>query len=190
MKIVGLQSKLTCIFVRMKPLILLLLFLGLGMSQPEAKDFANRPYHVQDDLVWYSDFFKAQELSKASKKPIFAFFTGSDWCGWCHKLQREVFAKPAFKEWAQKNVVLLELDFPRYKQLPAEIAQQNQSLQQQFQVQGYPTIWMFFANQDPKTKQVNLAPMGSLGYPAGAEKGKEEVKFLADANAILAKKGK
>lgn len=177
-------------FCFMKPFILLLLFMGLGLSQPEAKDYSNRPYHVQDDLVWYNDFFKAQEISKSSKKPIFAFFTGSDWCGWCHKLQREVFAKPAFKEWAQKNVVLLELDFPRYKQLPAEIAQQNQSLQQQFQVQGYPTIWMFFANQDAKTKQVNLAPMGSLGYPAGAEKGKEEVKFLADANAILANKGK
>lgn len=139
-----------------------------------------------EKLVWYSDFAKAQKASSESKKPIFAFFTGSDWCGWCHKLQRDVFAKEAFIEWARKHVVLLELDFPRNKQLPAEIQQQNISLQQQFQVQGYPTIWLFYASPD-QGKRVTLNPLGSLGYPSGAVRGKEEVKFLADANDILAK---
>jgi protein disulfide-isomerase len=142
-----------------------------------------------EKLVWYSDFAKAEEASKASKKPIFAFFTGSDWCGWCHKLQRDVFAKEAFVEWARKNVILLELDFPRNKQLSPELSRQNYGLQQQFQVQGYPTIWLFFAQTDAKTKKVNLNPLGSLGYPSGAERGKEEVKFLKEANTILTKKG-
>ena len=142
--------------------------------------------HGSSDLVWYTELAKAQEASNKSKKPIFGFFTGSDWCGWCHKLQADVFAKDAFKEWAKKNVILLELDFPRRKQLPNDIAQQNMSLQQAFQVSGYPTIWMFFAETDPKTSRVNLNALGSTGYPAGAERGKEEVKFLNDANAILA----
>jgi protein disulfide-isomerase len=82
---------------------------------------------------------------------------------------------------------MLELDFPRRKQLPAEITQQNQSLQQFFQVTGYPTIWMFNLAKDVNTNKMMVTPLGSLGYPSGAESGREEVKFLQDANAVLAK---
>lgn len=139
-------------------------------------------------LTWHTDLAKADALSKSSGKPIFAFFTGSDWCGWCHKLQNDVFSKQSFIDWAKKNVVLLELDFPRKKQLPQELAQQNMNMQQALQVRGYPTIWLLYVNQDKETKNYNLTPMGSLGYPSGAEVGKEEVKFLNEANAILTKK--
>lgn len=141
-------------------------------------------------LQWQTDLMKANELSQKSKKPIFAFFTGSDWCGWCHKLQRDVFAKPAFVEWANKNVVLLELDFPRYKTLPQDLAQQNFTLQQQLRVNGYPTIWLFYLNKDDVKNQMNIQTLGSLGYPSGAEQGKEEVKFLNTANSILANRKK
>ena len=139
-----------------------------------------------DGLVWYTEFSKAQAAAAEAKKPIFGFFTGSDWCGWCHKLQREVFAKEAFKTWAKDNVILFEIDFPRKKQLSPELAQQNQGLQQAFQVQGYPTIWVFTATTDPATQNINLNALGSLGYPSGAETGKEEVKFLENANQVLA----
>ena len=139
-------------------------------------------------LVWHTDILKAQEQSKSSHKPIFAFFTGSDWCGWCKKLQKDVFAKPEFVAWAQKNVILLELDFPRKKQLPPELAQQNAGLQQAFQIQGYPTVWLFYLAKDETANKFNIDALGSLGYPGGAEPGKEEVKFLRDANSILANK--
>ncbi|MDO8366735.1 MAG: thioredoxin family protein [Saprospiraceae bacterium] len=138
------------------------------------------------ELSWHTDLAKARELSDATKKPIFGFFTGSDWCGWCRKLQSDVFAKEAFIAWANKNVILLELDFPRRKQLSAELVQQNQGLQQAFQVRGYPTVWIFNIAEDPTTKNLNLNALGSLGYPQGSEIGKEEVKFLNDANLILA----
>jgi thioredoxin-related protein len=167
---------------RMKNLLVLLVFV-LGTLQLSSKLPSKAP--ADEKLVWYTDLMKAQEASNKAKKPIFAFFTGSDWCGWCHKLQRDVFVKTSFIDWAQKNVILLELDFPRSKQLSPELAQQNFNLQQQFKVQGYPTIWLFYANVDA-AKKVNLNALGSLGYPSGAEKGKEEVKFLSEANAILA----
>lgn len=141
----------------------------------------------QEELVWHTDMLKAQEVSKTSGKPIFAFFTGSDWCGWCHKLQRDVLTKPAFIKWAQKNVVLVELDFPRRKQLTPELTRQNNELQQVFQVTGFPTIWMFFAVKDEATNRFNISALGSLGYPQGAETGKEEIKFLKDADDILLK---
>lgn len=140
-----------------------------------------------DNLEWFTSLLKANEKSIASKKPIFAFFTGSDWCGWCRKLQAEVFAKPAFVKWAKEKVILLELDFPRMKQLPAEIAQQNQGLQQAFNVQGYPTVWLFTAAPDPATQKLIITPLGSLGYPQGAQPGREELKFLTDANSVLDK---
>ncbi len=140
-------------------------------------------------LVWQTDMVKANEISKASGKPIFAFFTGSDWCGWCHKLQKDVFAKQSFIDWAKKNVVLVELDFPRKKQLTPELTQQNMGLQQALQVQGYPTIWLLYLTKNKDDKNFSISTLGSLGYPRGAELGKEEVQFLNDADAIL-KKGK
>lgn len=137
-------------------------------------------------LLWHSSIGEVYDLSKDSGKPIFAFFTGSDWCGWCHKLQRDVFAKSAFIEWADKNVVLLELDFPRRKTLAPELVQQNSQLQQVFRVGAFPTIWMFCLSKDEEAKKINIAALGSLGYPPSAESGKEEISFLANANRILA----
>jgi thioredoxin-related protein len=162
-----------------------LLILGIQFS-----GLAQTATAHSSELSWLTDLNKARELSDATKKPIFGFFTGSDWCGWCHKLEADVFAKEAFVSWAKKNVILLELDFPRRKQLPAELAQQNQSLQQALGVRGYPTIWLFTVTEDKATQNMNLNTLGSLGYPSGSEVGKEEVKFLNDANLILAKMGK
>jgi thioredoxin-related protein len=142
-----------------------------------------------EPLVWLTDLNKANAISQATKKPIFAFFTGSDWCGWCIKLQRDVFAKPEFIQWANEKVVLLELDFPRRKELPEELKKQNQSLQQAFGIQGYPTVWLFFIN-DKGNNQMELAALGSLGYPQGSTPGQEQDKFLGDANAILNQGGK
>ena len=136
-------------------------------------------------LVWYTDLAEAQKLSNASKKPIFGFFTGSDWCGWCRKLQNDVFIKNSFIQWANKNVILLELDFPRSKQLSPELKKQNGDLQEVFHVAGYPTIWMFFLTDDAATQKKNISSLGSLGYPSGAEPGKEDLLFLKNADAIL-----
>src|SRR5688572_8562562 len=107
-----------------KYLVILFLLICATHAYSQTKENKN------EGLTWLTNIEQAYSLSNSSKKPVFAFFTGSDWCRWCHKLQREVFAKPEFIEWAKSNVVLLELDFPRKKQLPDEIMQQNQSLQQ------------------------------------------------------------
>lgn len=89
---------------------------------------------------WLTDYAKAVKLSKSSGKPILVDFTGSDWCGWCIKLDNEVFSKPAFKAWAKKNVVLLYLDFPQTKKLPEALKKQNNMLGQKYKIEGFPTI--------------------------------------------------
>ena len=80
---------------------------------------------------------------------------------------------------------MLELDYPRRKQLPPQLQQQNAQLQQAFKVEGYPTIWMFYIEQDAVKKNINLNPLGSLGYPRNPIEGKEEIAFLETANKIL-----
>lgn len=142
---------------------------------------------TKDSTHWVDDVSKAQALSKATGKPIFAFFTGSDWCGWCKKLQADVFAKPEFKEWASEEVVLLELDFPARKVLPENITRQNQALKNFFKISGFPTVWLFCINEDKaKENHLLITPYGSLGYPRNPVVGQEEVKFLDDAKTILA----
>ncbi|MBS1616195.1 MAG: thioredoxin family protein [Bacteroidetes bacterium] len=143
--------------------------------------------HVKNGLTWYTDINQVYELSKKTEKPVFAFFTGSDWCGWCHRLEANVFDKPGFQSWAKKNVILLELDFPRYKQLPDTVMRQNAELQQFFKVQGYPTVWVFFMEKDAANHKINISALGSLSYPQ-SEPGKEEATFLANANAVLKNK--
>lgn len=135
---------------------------------------------------WLVDIDEAYAISRETGKPIMANFTGSDWCGWCKKLSTAVFTKPGFKSWAEKNVVLLELDFPRRKQLPEEIRQQNLSLQQAFQVRGYPTVWVFNLDKDPETGQYAIEALGRTGYSPSVE------QFIAGVDQMLqrAEKGK
>lgn len=157
----------------------LLCFIPFSYSQQAAT------VATESKLVWHTSLEEAHNLSKASNKPIFAFFTGSDWCGWCRKLQMDVFSKQEFIDWASKNVILLELDFPRHKQLSPELTQQNNGLQQALKITGYPTCWILFTTKDAATNNYNLAPVGSLGYPQGAEVGNEQKKFMEDVNRIM-----
>lgn len=89
---------------------------------------------------WVNDYKKAQEEAKAAHKFLLLNFTGSDWCGWCIKFDRDVFSRPQFKDFARDNLVLVELDFPRAKSQPVEVRKQNRELAQQYEVVGFPTI--------------------------------------------------
>lgn len=150
--------------------------------------FSGRQVYAQASaLEWHTDINEVYALSTRLKKPVFAFFTGSDWCGWCRRLQAAVFSKPEFQSWAKKNVVLLELDFPRNKQQPEQLVRQNQGLQSFFNVQGYPTVWIFNMDKDKTNNRFNISALGSLGYPK-SEPGKEVVAFLETANSILKNK--
>ncbi len=119
------------------------------------------------DESWLVNVEEAYELSKKTNKPILANFTGSDWCGWCKKLRAEVFDTPEFNKWAEENVVLLELDFPRRTELPLEQQQQNRSLQQAFKVTGFPTIWLFDLNKPSDKNNFELQAYGKTGYVRG-----------------------
>src|SRR4051794_8557007 len=83
---------------------------------------------------WLDDLEKAKAQAKAENKKILLDFTGSDWCGWCKKLDAEVFSQQAFKDYAAKNLVLVEVDFPRSFQLPEPTKKQNDELAKKFKI--------------------------------------------------------
>ena len=95
---------------------------------------------------WLHDYSKAQEEAKANHKLLFLNFTGSDWCGWCIKFDKDVLSQQQFKNFAQDNLVLVELHFPRRKSLPTEEQKQNRQLAQQYEVLGFPTIVVLNSN--------------------------------------------
>ena len=95
---------------------------------------------------WLTDFAKAKEAARERNVPILADFAGTDWCGWCIKLDSEVFSQDAFKAYAKTNLVLFLADYPRIKQLPAQSARQNETLAQQYNIEGFPTVLVLDAN--------------------------------------------
>ena len=130
-------------------------------------------------LTWHTDLEKAIEISTKERKNLMLFFTGSDWCGWCIRLQKEVFYKPEFIEWANKNVILVDIDFPRNKSKQSiELQQQNNLLQQQFGIQGYPTI--HFVRPDKIDGKTNLTSLGNTGYRAGGP-----AAWISEANSYI-----
>lgn len=148
--------------------ILLTLFIVLGSISMQAQE-----------LEWHTDMNKAMELSQKNKKPLLLFFTGSDWCGWCMRLQKEVLKTEEFAKWANDNVILVELDFPKRTAQSAELKQQNASLARSFAVQGYPTVW-FVDVQKGEDKKPVLKQLGKTGYVRGGASA-----WLEGANAIL-----
>ena len=101
---------------------------------------------AQAESDWLHDYSKAQEEAKTNHKLLFLNFTGSDWCGWCIKFDKDVFSQPKFKDYAHDNLVLVELDFPRRKSQPTEERKQNMQLAQKYEVLGFPTIVVLNSN--------------------------------------------
>ena len=126
-----------------------------------------------DELNWLTDLPKAQAKAKQENKLVMLDFTGSDWCGWCIKLNKEVFSQPAFADYASKNLVLVEVDFPRSKPQSADLKKTNEALQDKYKVEGYPTIIVL--NSDGKK-------VGELGYQPGGPKA-----FIAELDKLKKK---
>ena len=110
---------------------------------------------------WTENFQTAVASSKQQKKPILMLFTGSDWCPWCVRLDKEVFAQKAFQNFAAANLILVKIDFPRNVKQSNTEKQQNRALAAKYKVSGFPTVLLM----DGSGKVI-----GKTGYrPGGAE---------------------
>lgn len=124
---------------------------------------------------WTSDFAAAKKQAAESSKDLLIDFTGSDWCGWCIKLNDEVFKHDAFKNGVKDSFVLVELDFPQDgTKVTAEVREQNTKLKEVYGVEGFPTILL----TDAKGR-----PYALTGYQEGGPE-----KYVAHLNELRAKR--
>ncbi|WP_255487925.1 thioredoxin family protein [Pontibacter deserti] len=92
---------------------------------------------------WLHEYNTALKQAKAEHKPILMVFAGSDWCKPCIMLNKQVWETETFEKYAKENLVLLELDFPRFKknQLPAEQVKHNEQLAEKYNTEGiFPLV--------------------------------------------------
>lgn len=110
---------------------------------------------------WGIRYEQAVEQSRQTGRPILAYFTGSDWCQWCAKFDKQVLQTDVFKQWAGEHVILLMLDFPKSRSQADDIKQQNIKLKEKYHVKGFPAVLFLNAAGDVVNK---------TGYrPGGAE---------------------
>ena len=90
---------------------------------------------------WTDDYDAALKRAAEENKLVLADFSGSDWCGWCKKLDKEVFVTEEFKKGAADKFVLLMVDSPQDKSLLSDKAkEQNPKLVKKYDVNGFPTV--------------------------------------------------
>jgi len=121
------------------------------------------------EATWLTDLPKAEAQAKADHKIVLVDFTGSDWCNWCIKFRKEVLDTPEFQEYAGKNVVLVELDFPHKKAQPDDLKAANAALKKQYEVKGFPTLLVLDGTGKEIGRQVGYSEGGPKAFIAKLE---------------------
>jgi thioredoxin-related protein len=136
--------------------------------------------------VWTMDFDAASKLAAEKKVPMMLNFTGSDWCGWCKLMDKNVFAEAEWKKYAAENVVLVTLDFPKDKTIvPEKFVERNEKLQAKFGVRGFPTYVVL--DSDGETKLGQLGAGRDKTPPSFVEEFKGVSRLSASNIAAYAK---
>ena len=123
-----------------------------------------------EEGAWLTDFAKAQAQAKAEKKMILMDFNGSDWCPPCKALRKEVLNSPTFIEFANKNLVLVDVDFPRVKVQTEEQKRANVALQSKYHVEGYPTVIVLSSEGKELKKAVGYDGQSAKDFVAELQK--------------------
>lgn len=125
-------------------------------------------------MKWTTDLPAAKSQAKKEAKLVMIDFTGSDWCGWCKKLNAEVFSTKEFADYAAKNLVLVELDFPSKKPQSAELKRANKALKDEYKVRGYPTIIALNGDGKEVWRQPGYMKGGPSAFIAKLEEAKKK----------------
>ena len=142
----------------MKKTLLMTCAVAMVVACVQAQSWLKKEKEPEKTKGWIDNFEQAQKEAEAFKQPIFAFFTGSDWCGWCVRLKKEALDTKEFEKFAADNLILFEADFPRAKKISDKVKKQNDELASKYGVRGYPTVFLL----DAECKQ-----LGRTGYKAG-----------------------
>jgi len=151
-------------------LITLIMISACIAENPEG----NKENTEESKIAWFTNLEKAKEVAQERNIPIFIHFTGSDWCGWCWKLEEEVYSKPIFQEYVSENMVMVTIDFPKNIKLPADVVTYNRNLATRFNIKGFPTVQLL--NPDG-------SPIAQTGFQYGGPE-----KYIEHLKELLIKK--
>jgi thiol:disulfide interchange protein len=115
---------------------------------------------------WTEDYSAAVTQAKKEHKMILLDFTGSDWCIWCQRTDKQVFETQKFKDFADKNLVLVTLDFPKSRPMPDATKAQNAKLQEKYGIEGYPTLIVLNSNEKVVFSQIGFKEGGPDAFLA------------------------
>lgn len=113
------------------------------------------------EIHWLTNYDEAIKESTATNKYMLIVFTGSDWCPWCQKLDREVLSTDEFAEMVGSKFVFLKIDFPTHTKITSAQQKHNNDLKEKYGVKGFPTLIIL----DEKQQKIN-----TIGYRAGGAK--------------------
>jgi len=88
--------------------------------------------------TWGTNIEDAKKQAAEQNKHILLVFSGSDWCGPCIKLDKNIWQSEEFKKDAKKNWILVKADFPKKKanQLSPELTESNNKLAEKYNKDG------------------------------------------------------
>jgi protein disulfide-isomerase len=121
------------------------------------------------DLTWGTDLPKALAQAKSEKKLVLLDFTGSDWCSWCKKFEKETLSTDKFADYAKAHLELVTVDFPREKPISDDLKAANKALAKKYGVDGFPTFVVLNADGKEIGRQVGYAPGGPEAFIAEIE---------------------
>jgi len=125
-------------------------------------------------LNWLTDLPKAEQQAKAENKLVLMDFTGSDWCPWCIKLDKDVLDQDAFADYANKNLVMVLVDFPNKNPQSDALKAANAALGQKYNVNGYPTLVLVKPDGSVVWTQVGYAEGGPSALISQLEAAKKK----------------
>jgi protein disulfide-isomerase len=116
------------------------------------------------ELTWQTDFAEASKQAAQEHKYILLDFTGSDWCPWCIKMDKEVFNQSQFSDFAAKNLILVKVDFPRKTAQSSAEKSQNEELAKKYAIEGFPTYILLDSSGKEVRRQVGYLQGGATSF--------------------------
>jgi protein disulfide-isomerase len=136
--------------------------------RPPADESAAQPSSAgqSSESSWGTDLPAALNQARSENKMVLLDFTGSDWCGWCIKFDKDVLSTDKFAGYAKSKLVLVRLDFPHHKEQDAALKQANEQLSKRFGVDGFPTFVLLNSAGKELWRQVGYAEGGPDAFIA------------------------
>lgn len=157
----------------MKKLILSLMALAAVVAWQTGCASSSSSTESHAKLPWGTDIKQAQATAQSTGHPVLLDFTGSDWCGWCIKMHKDVLDTPKFADYAKANLVLMEVDFPQQKPQTEALKKSNEALQEKYKIEGFPTYVLLSGEGKEIWRHEGYLEGGPEAFIAEVEKAKK-----------------